>query len=387
MGKKRKRTIEKFLNDELSESEIRELKTWLEKPENKEFLKNEIQLYHLINNSILSFDSLKAYNKTKDTLDHKKRVSSISFNALLKYAMAAVIVFLVSITIFFNKDKLFKTGVEVVDTNTSEIRTDRATLTLHDGSEVLLEKGEKFVSNTVLSNGEELIYNDSAHIKDEIVFNCLTVPRGGKYFIKLSDGTQVWLNSESKLKYPVSFKNGESREVELVYGEAYFDVSPSTKHNGTRFRVLSGLQNIEVLGTEFNVKAYGGENEIYTTLVEGKVSVSIINYTTQFLKPGELSVFNKETKEVVVSKVDVFSETIWRRGFFSFKNKTLKDIMKSLSRWYNVDVVFEDTELENVQFTGVIRRNQNIEEILTLIKDTKSISAYEIKNKTILLKK
>lgn len=115
--------------------------------------------------------------------------------------------------------------------------------------------------------------------------------------------------------------------------------------------------------------------------------MSIINYTTQFLKPGELSVFNKETKEVVVSKVDVFSETIWRRGFFSFKNKTLKDIMKSLSRWYNVDVVFEDTELENVQFTGVIRRNQNIEEILTLIKDTKSISAYEIKNKTILLKK
>src|SRR5690606_21483982 len=114
-------------------------------------------------------------------------------------------------------------------------------------------------------SGDELVYDSDSKIKDTEngpIYNYLTIPRGGHFFVQLSDGTQVWLNSESKLKYPVKFQNGKTREVELVYGEAYFKVSPSTGHNGSSFHVLTKFQEVDVLGTEFNIKAYNGEDEI-----------------------------------------------------------------------------------------------------------------------------
>lgn len=301
-----------------------------------------------------------------------------------KYAVAASIAILISITFFFSKNPSSISEPTIVN-NSIDIGTDKATLTLEDGTYINLEKGQKHVADNFSSNGEEIIYKASSTSNPEIVYNYLTIPRGGQYFIKLSDGTQVWLNSESKLKYPTSFVDGETRNVELVYGEAYFDVSPSTNHNGSKFKVFSGIQQVEVLGTEFNIKAYKDENLIHTTLVEGKVAINTANNHKEILKPNEKSILNKSSKDIFIIEVDVFSETAWKKGLFSFKEKSLKEIMKVLSRWYDVNVVFENKELEDVQFKGVINKNQNIEEILTLIKQTNFINTYDIKNNEIVI--
>ena len=149
-------------------------------------------------------------------------------------------------------------------------------MTLADGSKIALEKGTPVQTQNANSNGEELIYESSKNTS-RLVYNYLTIPRGGQFVIKLSDGTKVWLNSASQLKFPVAFIEGESREVELVYGEAYFEVSPSTAHKGAHFQVYNKKQKVEVVGTEFNIKAYKDESNIYTTLVNGKVNVETGN--------------------------------------------------------------------------------------------------------------
>tara|TARA_A100001015_G_scaffold228140_1_gene257781 strand:+ start:44 stop:697 length:654 start_codon:yes stop_codon:yes gene_type:complete len=215
-------------------------------------------------------------------------------------------------------------------------------------------------------------------------YNYLSVPRGGQFSLLLSDGTKVWLNSESKLKYPVDFVEGQSREVYLLYGEAYFKVASSEKNQGDDFKVYHNEQEVRVLGTEFNIKAYKDEPEVLTTLVEGKVTVSN-GKRTQEIAPGEQSRLNLETGTIHVSEVDVFSETSWMSGVFSFKKKPLKDIMRTLSRWYDMEVVFENKSLENKRFKGVLRRNQSIEEVLSVIMSS-SLHSYEINDKTVILK-
>ena len=186
------------------------------------------------------------------------------------------------------------------------------------------------------------------------------------------------------LKFPVDFIEGESRQVELVYGEAYFDVSPSSNHNGADFKVLNDNQEVQVLGTEFNIKAYKDEANIYTTLVEGKVAVDF-NGEKQYLQPSQQSNLDINTKDLKVVMVDVYKEISWKDGVFSFRNKPLNDIMKVLSRWYDIKVVFNSQDLEFLTFNGSLDKKLSIAEILSIIASTNNIS-YEIKNKTILLK-
>ena len=199
--------------------------------------------------------------------------------------VAASIVILISSVIFFNKEpnnfNNNDTQIAIpIIINNIETGTDKAILTLANGSEIALIKGETYKGQNVSSDGKEIVYNGKA-VSKEITYNYLTTPSGGQFFVKLSDGTQVWLNSESRLKYPVTFLDGEIRQVELVYGEAYFDVSPSTAHKGLKFKVINQAQEVEVLGTEFNIKAYKDESNIFTTLIEGKVAVSILNKKAQ----------------------------------------------------------------------------------------------------------
>ena len=309
-----------------------------------------------------------------------------------KYAVAASILLLASLPFLLNGNKASVVETPIVADTTKEetisIGIDKATLTLEDGSSVTLEKGQTYSIDNIQSNGVEIIYKEvDNNVVDnsKIKYNYLTVPRGGQFFINLEDGTKVWLNSESKLKYPISFVKGQDRKVELLYGEAYFDVSPSTNHDGASFKVFSGVQEVEVLGTEFNVKAYHDEDYIYTTLVEGKVVVDNA-IKKELLKPSEQSILSKESKSMVITEVDVYTETSWKNGFFSFRKKSLKDIMIVLSRWYDVDILFLDKDLEEINFKGVLSKNQELKEILTIIKNTNYINAYDINGKTVLIK-
>ena len=262
--------------------------------------------------------------------------------------------------------------------------TDKAILSLKDGTDIVLEKDKSYKNNVAQSDGKRLEYSKT-HTVSEVTFNYLTVPRGGQFQIELSDGSLVWLNADTKLKYPVAFKSGDTRTVELLYGEAYFEVSPSTNHNGNAFKVLTKLQEVEVLGTAFNIKAYTDEQFIYTTLVEGKVRI-LLDGTSQRLSPSEQIVLNLDTKQVTKSVVNVDYHIAWINGYFNFKDRSLKDIMKVLSRWFDVDIVFESKDLEDVTFSGLLSKTQNIEDILNGIQNTKFINAYEINNKTITIK-
>lgn len=300
-----------------------------------------------------------------------------------RVAIAASVAMLISITLLFNTKDNSK-NIPVAVTKNILIGSDKATLTLEDGSVIALEKGKDYQTGNVSSNGEKLVYNAGNKLK-VIANNFLTIPRGGQFFVQLADSTKVWLNSESQLKYPVAFVDGETRQVELVYGEAYFEVSPSTKHKGSKFKVKTQMQNVEVIGTEFNIKAYKDETAIYTTLVKGKVAIENAK-EKEFLEPNEQSRISSNNSEIAISKVDVYNEISWRKGLFVFKGMPLKDIAKVLSRWYDADIVFADPALGNVKFNGVLNKNQKLEDILTTIKNINFINAYEIKDHKVIIK-
>ncbi|MDO5978217.1 FecR family protein [Flavivirga spongiicola] len=335
---------------------------------------------------------LKEIDTEKDwkALERKIQGSRKPFR-LWTYGVAASVVLLISIAFVFNntnKDQNFDAAPIIVNNNI-EIGTDKAILTLEDGSAITLEKGQVYESNNITSNGEEIIYkvtnNQKPATNNQSNYNTLTIPRGGQFYILLSDGTKVWLNSESQLKYPVAFNDGETRQVELVYGEAYFDVSPSINHGGAKFKVFNRSQEVEVLGTEFNIKAYKDEANIYTTLVEGKVAINTAD-KNQVLVPNQQSKLNLETNKISLAMVDVYNETTWRDGVFSFENKPLKEILKVLSRWYDMDVVIENMVQTEERFIGTFNKSNSIEDILIAIKSTNFINNYEINDKTLTIK-
>ncbi len=335
---------------------------------------------------------LKEIDTEKDWKALERKIQQRSRNPyrFWYYGAAASVVLLISIGLVFNetnKKQNFDYEEPTIVNNNIEIGTDKATLTLEDGSNIILEKGQLYESNHITSNGEEIIYQSQAprvQSRDNN-YNILTIPRGGQFYIMLSDGTKVWLNSESKLKYPVAFHDGKTRQVELVYGEAYFDVSSSTEHQGSKFKVFHQAQEVEVLGTEFNIKAYKDEPNIYTTLVEGKVAVRIAG-AKRTLVPNQQLHLNLETSSIAVSKVDIYNEISWKDGVFSFENMPLKAIMKVLSRWYDMEVVIENDIQKEERFIGTFNKSNSIEDILIAIKNTGFIDNYEIHDKILTIK-
>ncbi|MDO5980813.1 FecR family protein [Flavivirga spongiicola] len=379
-----KELLLKFLKDDCSQIEIDSVVSYFQAAKKtKDFptVENVFELFY----EISKVDEATSNQIIKNILSDSKR-GKRSKHSIWKYAAAAVVIGILS-TSYLLRDNLFNNPQEeipIIVNNTIQTGTDKAILTLEDGSIVELQKGKNFKTTNVESNGEEIIYASSKRNTKEIVHNYLTIPRGGQFFIELSDGTKVWLNSETQLKYPVAFNHGKTRQVELIYGEAYFDVSPSTEHGGAKFKVFNKSQEIEVLGTEFNIKAYKDETNIYTTLVEGKVDVSIDNRKQSLIPTQQLNL-NLNTNTTIVKKIDVYGEISWKEGVFSFENKPLKDMMKVLSRWYDVDIIIKNKLIENEEFVGVLRKNQSLEKILISIKNSGVIKNFEIADKKVVL--
>jgi ferric-dicitrate binding protein FerR (iron transport regulator) len=391
MTPKIEKAIVKYITKSATASDLDILSEWIKNSDNKVLFKNYVQTHYAITFSMNNPDSKKALERLLHEIKKEKSlVYRLKNQPIFKYAAAAIIVGILTSTYIF-RNILLHTQVDntptIVNSNSIEAGTDKATLTLEDGSQITLEKGSSVQIQNASSNGEEIIYETEKSKIKEIAYNYLTIPRGGQFFIKLSDGTQVWLNSESQLKYPVSFIEGEARTVELVYGEAYFDVSPSTEHKGSKFKVFNKSQEVEVIGTEFNIKAYKDESNIYTTLVEGKVDISIEN-RKQNLIPNQQLNLDTKTNFSSIKDVDVFNEISWKNGVFSFEEKSLKDIMVVLSRWYDIKVVYENNidDDNDHGFVGIFRKNKTIEEILSNIKKSGIIKDYKINNNEIVLK-
>ncbi|MEY2868331.1 MAG: hypothetical protein RIR01_760 [Bacteroidota bacterium] len=380
--------IVKFLIKQASASELTELEEWIQDSNNKKLFEEYVKVNYAIEYNMREFDSNKVINQLLEAYTREiKQKRSQKLRKLFYYSAAAVLSGVV-MTTYFNKMNTDHKPVEVtkvVVNNVINAGTDKAILTLEDGSNVLLEKDKTYEKDNVVSNGKELICKNGNKPNSAITYNYLTIPRGGQFKLSLSDGTEVWLNSESKLKFPVAFVEGSLRKVELIYGEAFFDVSPSTEHKGAKFKVLNKNQEVEVLGTEFNIKAYKEEENVYTTLVEGKVTVSNAA-AKKYLTPNQQSVINLKNRDITIKSIDAYNEVLWTKGIFSFKGRNLKEIMDVMSRWYDVEVVFQKPELEKVKFNGVLSKNDNIKEILKIIKKTNFINDYEIKDRKITIK-
>ena len=387
-NKRAKELITKFLTHQASADELDMLAGWMQDARNQHLFNDYIQTNYAIEHEMRQFDANNLKNRLQQLMDEEiKAVKLKKIRKIISYAAAAVVTGLL-VTGYFLKDNTFSKTVETntrIISNNINIGSDKATLTLEDGSHVALEKGNTYQTPNASSNGEVIVYGADNSDEAKEVYNILTIPRGGQFHLVLSDGTAVWLNSESQLRYPVNFIDGQTRKVELVYGEGYFAVSPSTKHNGSKFIVNNQSQEIEVLGTEFNIKAYKEEANIYTTLVEGKVVINTTNGKRE-LEPSQQANLNLNDNSIAIATVNVYNEISWKDGVFSFRRKPLVEIMTVLSRWYDMDVNFEDPELEKAGFNGVLDKDQNIEDILNAIKNFGVIKDYEIINKTILLK-
>ena len=211
---------------------------------------------------------------------------------------------------------------------------------------------------------------------EEISYSSIWVPRGGEYNFTLSDGTNVWLNADSKLRFPMVF-SGDSREVYLE-GEAYFEV---IKDSLAPFIVHTNVTTTRVLGTSFGIKAYEDE-EVRTTLVEGKVEVRMGEHQT-ILKPGQQFVCLED--DFVIRNVDVMAYTSWRYDRFAFDDETLDVLLKQLERWYNIQVTFENPVLKSLRFTGNIPKYEDIQKVLQLIELTTNI-AFELKDRVLIVR-
>ena len=263
--------------------------------------------------------------------------------------------------------------------------TSKAILMMANGEKVVLDQEQKLDIQLnervrVASSGQGIVYegNGKGEVKEE--YNKLVTPTGGEYFLTLSDGTRVFLNAASELKYPVEFVGGK-RVVDLD-GEAYFEVR---KDSLRPFIVRVNGAEVTVLGTSFNVNTYGDDGLIYTTLVNGSVRIlSEKNGQEEVLTPGMQGVMNIQTGQLTVREVDVESYVTWREGRFVFRTMTLDLIMRQLQRWYDFEVFYQNPELKEYEFRGVIKRDMDLDKVLSVIKATTNVD-FEVKGKVITI--
>ncbi|MDX8339625.1 FecR family protein [Draconibacterium sp. IB214405] len=222
--------------------------------------------------------------------------------------------------------------------------------------------------------GSISVYFLGSYNKDELTWNEIIVPEGESAEVYLSDNTHVWLNSNSKLTYPSQFQ-GKEREVKLK-GEAYFGVTHNPENP---FYVHTDELSVAVTGTSFNVQSYKQDDHVNVTLVEGKVELhSPEGKCISELSPGENAQLNITRNTLSIRQVDTEYYTSWKAGFLVFKNERLEDIVQKFERWYNIQVIFEDEEIRQIEYTGTILKNKPIDQIFNILKFTAEID-YSIK--------
>lgn len=376
--------IWKKINHTLTIDEETLLSQWLnESPLHQQYLDNAIHYYRAGSD----FKDKKAETAKAWKTFKNKELKGNQHNTrwIISISAAAAAIFLIVTFLLPTKKNVI---APVASVKTEEIKpgTNQATLILDDGSVYDLTSSKNLVLNEggseIKSEGTKLQYTEKKGIRQEMKYNTLSIPRGGEFFLQLSDGTKVWLNSETVLRYPVQFA-GNERKVELT-GEAFFEVARNEK---APFFVESGEQVIKVLGTEFNVSSYLENPFISTTLVKGSVEVFIRNKpeTRQILAPNEQSTINKADAQIKKQKVDPYLYSAWKDGRFVFENQNLDEIMKTLSKWYNVEVVFAREDLKNFRFTGNLQRYSDFGEVLKKIQKTNEVE-FIIENKLITIR-
>lgn len=258
---------------------------------------------------------------------------------------------------------------------------NNAVLTLADGSQIVLDSAQngtlRLQGNTrviKLDNGQLAYKTNTSTPISAISYNTISTPRGGQYKIVLADGTEVWLNSASSLKFPTAFA-GEGREV-FLSGEGYFEVKGIRAQNNRKIPFIVSVSSsgtakdmkVKVLGTKFNIMAYGDEEAVKTTLIEGAVSAAN-SADSILIRPGQQAAVKSADAKFSVTDADIKEALAWKNGEFRFKEMNIKSIMRQLARWYNVDVGYRG-DLANVELSGVIAKKENILQLLDVLETT-----------------
>lgn len=313
----------------------------------------------------------------------RRRIGKHRRIAWSKYA--AVIVLPLAITAFWLMNR--ETPREQVPVRTAVIThgVAKAQLQLADGRKVELNDTTRLriteTGGTEIQTSDKMVkYTGSDTVEMPLTgdrYNTLIVPRGGEFALELADGTRVWLNSESTLKYPIHF-SGNRREV-VMTGEGYFEVA---KDADKPFIVVVNGVNVRVLGTSFNIAAYS--EKVVTTLVEGKVQLQKgIDSVT--LTPDQQGIWQVGNSGFEVKRVEARNYSLWREGVFYFEDVDLETILDAMARWYNVNIFYMNPSLKSTKFSVEVKRYENIEQILRKIEQTKRVE-FDIKDRSVIVR-
>lgn len=292
-------------------------------------------------------------------------------------AVAASIAIVLSLGLYFYNGLYRGDEMQLVMKNDIAPGKKTATLTLANGQKIVLSdqtNGQLATeAGVVISKTADGELNYKVAVQRNTKpnqLNVLSTAVGEAYTISLPDGSKIWLNAESSITFPVSFSTLKHRTIKLI-GEAYFEIA---KDKQRPFVVETGNQKTEVLGTHFNIKSYRNER-ITTTLLEGSLRVTKLNVAGQYkgkiLKPGEASVLVSDGG-ISIMPANIKEAMAWKNGFFRFDQLDINQVMAQLSRWYEIDVVYEG-EIPKEKFNGVVARNKNISEVLLMLSYTKAV--------------
>ena len=371
------------------------------------------QLVDKVSNGIASQDEMNTYNVymnrlvpsgsswEKKSMGDQDRIKIELWNSLglpfekinpkkaslwLRIAVAASLLMIIGLGMYFYGKGPIAPSIDAKIAGSRDIVPGRngATLTLANGQTIVLN--DALVGKIAAQSGVNIIktpngqitYENSSDVKaNESMFNVLTTAFGEQSRMRLPDGTVVFLNAGSSIRYPVVFSGNERRVI--INGEVYFEVS----HNPEKpFIVVSKNQVVTVLGTHFNINSYDDEDQVRTTLVEGLVNVSIDGRQKKTLRVGQQ--LTVSGNEISISNVEVDEAVAWKDGYFEFSNSDIRAVMRQLARWYNVEVSFEGT-ITPETFTARISRNKNIGQVLKIVRASGSTNV-EIKGRRIVIK-
>ena len=370
--------ILKYLQGKLAEEEKRQLDEWLKDDRNKKLFSRLVNKQRIL----VKMERLDEYDWEKSWKVMEKKLHERKKFSWKYWGMVASLLGIVLLGpwVFMEKNEkkspvVVMRGVEPGGVFAELVLPDGKIVELNkDSNNLFLGESGKVLRN---ENGVLFLTQDSVQLQ-KVGYSEIRTPRGGEYQVVLPDNSIVWLNADSKLRFPLTF-SGKERRV-FASGELYFQVA---KDSLSPFRIeVEGLYEVEVLGTEFNVRAYS-DLPSATTLVDGRVLIRDKG-TKVVLKPGEQAVKGKHG-EVVVREVDVAPYIAWKQGYFLFEDERLEDILNELARWYDVNVFFENSSVREERFSVDMPRHESFEEVLRLIEQTRSIQI-EIEGNNVFVK-
>ena len=370
--------ILKYLQGKLAEEEKRQLDEWLKDDRNKKLFSRLVNKQRIL----VKMERLDEYDWEKSWKVMEKKLHERKKFSWKYWGMVASLlgIVLLGTWVFMEKNEkkspvVVMRGVEPGGVFAELVLPDGKIVELNkDSNNLFLGESGKVLRN---ENGVLFLTQDSVQLQ-KVGYSEIRTPRGGEYQVVLPDNSIVWLNADSKLRFPLTF-SGKERRV-FASGELYFQVA---KDSLSPFRIeVEGLYEVEVLGTEFNVRAYS-DLPSATTLVDGRVLIRDKG-TKVVLKPGEQAVKGKNG-EVVVREVNVAPYIAWRQGYFLFEDERLEDILNELARWYDVNIFFENSSVREERFSVDMPRHESFEEVLRLIEQTRSIQI-EIEGNNVFVK-